>query len=133
MNVKKEFWSGRYISGFTGFLTNVGDTNSFTLSDGIFKSPRNGIFEFSASVFHWGVEGTPNNILAVVKNGVQVLKFVNGVGNPLPDLTLTFNWFMELKKDDKVRLQVVSGVFVCGGYGDTNDNNCIFNGKHIKS
>ena len=40
---------GQYITGFAEFLINIGD--SFTLSDGIFTAPRNGIYEFSASIY----------------------------------------------------------------------------------
>ena len=123
------FSSGAYITGFTKFLTNVGFSNSFTLSDGIFKAPRKGIYEFSASVYHWG-DGREK--LAVVKNGAEFIQFQDYTianTNTPPDFTLTFNWFMELEKGDNVRLQVVAGQFICGGEGA---NNCIFNGKYIR-
>ena len=124
-NTLTDFPLGHYITGFTEFLTNVGGTNCFILSDGTFITPRRGVYEFSVSVYHWAEK---KNILAVEKNHVQVIKFQENVDNPLPDLTLTFNWYMELEKNDKVRLKVVGGNFHCGGDGS---NNCIFNGRYI--
>ena len=124
------FTSGAYITGFAEFLTNVGD--SFTLSDGIFKAPRNGIYEFSCSFFH---RDDKDNILAVVKNGAQILKFNDFAGDLRPNFTLTFNWIMELQRGDKVQLQVVLGDFYCShnidqGYGNCD---CVFNGKLLKN
>ena len=56
------FTVGQYITGFAEFLINIGD--SFTLSDGIFTAPRNGIYEFSASAQSMNI----NNRLTIVKN-----------------------------------------------------------------
>ena len=124
MQIQSNFPTGTYITGFTSFLTNFGD--SFTLSDGIFKAPRNGIYEFSASAYH---SDPLQNILAVVKNGIIYLRFLDsyqgGAGDW--DWTLTFNWIMELQKGDQVRLQVEAGNFWC------IYTNCIFNGKFLKS
>ena len=115
------FHAGDYITGFTKFLTNVGD--SFTLSDGIFKAPRNGIYEFSSSLYAYDV----SNTLVVVKNEAQILKFTNWSIDAQADMTLTFNWITELQKGDQIRLQVSSGSFACGlEYGS-----CIFNGKYL--
>ena len=115
------FGTGSYITGFTGFLTNVGE--SFKLADGTFKAPRNGIYEFSSSAYTYGV----TNTLAIVKNEAQILKFTNWSGDGQADMTLTFNWITELQKGDQIRLQVSSGSFACGlEYGS-----CIFNGKYL--
>ena len=64
------FGAGQYITGFAEFLINIGD--SFTLSDGLFTAPRYGIYEFSASIHQYNGQ---SNILAVVRNSEQVVKF----------------------------------------------------------
>ena len=117
MNPTKTFSAGEYITGFAEFLINVGD--SFTLSDGVFKAPRNGIYEFSASVYN---DGGPN-VLAVVKNGDKVLLFHDQSN------TLSFNWIMDLQKGDHIQLQVDLGSFWCDNFGTL----CIFNGKLAKN
>ena len=114
------FGTGSYITGFTGFLTNVGE--SFKLADGTFKAPRNGIYEFSSSAYAYDVRST----LAIVKNEAQILKFTNWSIDGQADMTLTFNWITELQKGDQIRLQVSSGSFGCG-----LDCSCIFNGKYL--
>lgn len=120
------FHAGDYITNFTNILTNVGD--SFTLSDGIFKASRNGIYEFSASAYH---RNPGENRLVVLKNDAKVVKFqdwyIRGDGGDW-DWTLTFNWIMELQKGDQVRLQVELGAFWCHSEGY-----CIFNGKFLKN
>ena len=114
------FTVGQYITGFAEFLINIGD--SFTLSDGLFTAPRNGTYEFSISIFH---QGDGRNVLAVVRNSEQVMKFNDhGTGKNM-DYTLTFNWIMKLQRGDKIQLQVESGSFYC----DNELANCIFNGK----
>ena len=113
---------GQYITGFAEFLINIGD--SFTLSDGIFTAPRNGIYEFSASIYHQA-NGGGGHVLAVVRNSERVLRFRNGYG--AEDDLLTFNWIMKLQRGDKIQLHVVAGRFYC----DNNHANCIFNGKII--
>ena len=118
-NGTTNFKAGMNISDFTGFLTNVGGANSFILSSGIFLAPRNGIYEFSASVSHDG----DNSDLAVVKNGEQVLQIL--FYWPSTD---GFNWIMELQKGDQVQLQVIKGNFRCDAYV-----NCLFGGKIIKA
>ena len=110
------FGTGSYITGFTGFLTNVGE--SFKLADGTFKAPRNGIYEFSASVSH----DHSSDDLAAMKNQEQVLQI-----NLWWASTNGFNWIMELQKGDQVQLQVKAGQFTCNA-----GNNCIFNGKIIR-
>ena len=115
------FGTGSYITGFTGFLTNVGE--SFKLADGTFKAPRNGIYEFSASARGYEI----NNSLTIVKNEAQILTFFNYSGSNKGDMTLTFNWITELQKGDRIRLQVSSGNFVCR----LENCNCIFNGKYL--
>ena len=114
---KTEFKVGQYITGFAEFLINIGD--SFTLSDGIFTAPRNGIYEFSASLYG---SGHGASVLAVVRNSEQVVKFQD-----TQYATLTFNWIMKLQRGDKIQLQVVYGTFYC----DNGNANCIFNGKII--
>ena len=114
------FGTGSYITGFTGFLTNVGE--SFKLADGTFKAPRNGIYEFSSSAYAYDVRST----LAIVKNEAQILIFKNWSKGSQADMTLTFNWITELQKGDQIRLQVSSGSFGCG-----LDCSCIFNGKYL--
>ena len=115
------FGSESYITGFTGFFTNIGE--SFKLADGTFKAPRNGIYEFSASAQSMNI----NNRLTIVKNETQILTFFNYSGNEKGHMTLTFNWIIELQKGDRIRLQVSSGNFRCNSYyGD-----CIFNGKFL--
>ena len=119
------FTAGQYITGFKEFLINIGD--SFTLTDGIFTAPRNGNYEFSASLYHYY---DVLNVLAVVRNSEQVVKFQDCGGNT--DCTLTFNWIMKLQRGDKIQLQVVDGQFYCDN-GNANPSqlnaNCIFNGK----
>ena len=122
------FSQGQNFIGFEKFLVNVGD--SFSLSDGIFKAQRNGIYEFSASLYH----STPNyDAIAVVKNGSQVVSFGEWQGNDTPgafdDGTLSFSWIMELQKDDKIQLQVERGTFNC----EFSSPDCIFNGKLLKN
>ena len=116
-----DFTSGSYITGFAGFLTNIGE--SFNLADGTFKAPRNGIYEFSASVRASEIM----NRLTIVKNEAQILTFLNYSGSNKGDMTLTFNWITELQKGDRIRLQVSSGNFRCNSYY----GNCIFNGKFL--
>ena len=114
---------GQYITGFAEFLINIGD--SFTLSDGIFTAPRNGIYEFSASLYG---SGHGASVLAVVRNSEQVVKLVNKFGvDDYNYYLLTFNWIMKLQRGDKIQLHVVAGRFYC----DNNHANCIFNGKII--
>ena len=114
------FTVGQYISGFAEFLINIGD--SFTLTDGIFTAPRNGNYEFSASLYHRGDGG---HCLAVVRNSEQVLRFQDAPTPKYIDFTLTFNWIMKLQRGDKIQLQVKAGSFYC----DNGNANCIFNGK----
>ena len=116
-----DFASGSYITGFAGFLTNIGE--SFNLADGTFKAPRNGIYEFSASAQSMNI----NNRLTIVKNEAQILTFFNYSGNEKGHMTLTFNCITELQKGDRIRLQVSSGNFRCNSYY----GNCIFNGKFL--
>ena len=113
----REFTVGQYITGFEEFLINMGD--NFSLTDGIFTAPRNGIYEFSASIYHERHVGEPHH-LAVVRNSEQVVKFQD-----TQYATLTFNWIMKLQRGDKIQLQVESGLFYC----DNLQANCIFNGK----
>ena len=113
------FTDGQYITGFKEFLINIGE--SFTLSDGIFTAPRNGIYEFSASIHHQRHVGG-DVVLALVRNSEQVVKFQD-----TQYATLTFNWIMKLQRGDKIQLQVVEGVFLCAN----GNRNCIFNGKII--
>ena len=110
------FGTGSYITGFTGFLTNIGE--SFKLADGTFKAPRNGIYEFSASARANEI----SNKLTIVKNEAQILTFHNYSNSNKGDMTLTFNWITELQKGDRIRLQVLDGNFNC---------DCIFNGKFL--
>ena len=42
--------AGSYINSFTKFLSNHG--NVFDLATGIFRAPRSGVFEFSASMVY---------------------------------------------------------------------------------
>ena len=116
------FIAGQYITGFKEFLINIGD--SFTLTDGIFTAPRNGNYEFSASLYHYD-DGS--NVLAVVRNSEHVVKFQDAAGftTTYIDWTLTFNWIMKLQRGDKIQLQVVQGQFYC----DNIYAYCIFNGK----
>ena len=126
INSTQRFDIGEYISRFTGFLTNFGD--SFTLSNGTFRAPRNGIYEFSASAYH---QDTIANRLLVVKNEQEIiLKFQDWYNEAIAvgdwDWTLTFNWIIELQKGDRVHLEVQDGFFICA-----EDRYCIFNGKYI--
>ena len=119
INYTNTFTEGQYITGFAEFLINIGD--SFTLSDGIFTAPRNGIYEFSASIHHQRHVGG-DVVLAVVRNSEQVVKFQD-----TQYATLTFNWIMKLQRGDKIQLQVIVGTFYC----DNHNANCIINGKII--
>ena len=70
----KRYYTGDYLDNYDGFLTNYG--NSFSLESGIFTSPRQGIFEFSASVAHaYGVIGY--NSLWIERNNMEfgILQF----------------------------------------------------------
>ena len=116
------FTAGQYITGFKEFLLNIGE--SFTLSDGIFTAPRNGIYEFSASLHH---QDKYSNTLAVVRNSAQVLRFTDFQNGGPSHWALTFNWIMKLQRGDKIQLQVVAGAFYC----DNGNLDCIFNGKII--
>ena len=118
-NGTNDFYAGMTITDFTGFATNVGNASNFILSSGIFLAPRNGIYEFSASVSH---DDIYHDDLAVMKNQEEVLQI-----NLWWASTNGFNWIMELQKGDQLQLQVISGHFRCDTYV-----NCLFSGKIIK-
>jgi len=106
-NGTNDFTAGITINDFTGFATNVGNASNFILSSGIFLAPRNGIYEFSASVSH----DHSGDDFAVMKNQEQVLQI-----NLWWASTNGFNWIMELQKGDQLQLQVISGHFRCDTY-----------------
>ena len=120
-NGTNDFTAGMTITDFTGFATNVGNASNFILSSGIFLAPRNGLYEFTASVSYDEVFGYPND-LAVMKNQEQFLQI-----NLWWASTTGFNWIMELQKGDQLQLQVISGHFRCDAFV-----NCLFSGKIIK-
>ena len=113
------FTPGMNITEFTGFLSSDEDANNFTLSNGIFLAPRNGIYEFSASIYH---NKGGANTLAILKNGEEILLISDNETG-----TNGNNWIIELQKGDQVQLQVKAGQFTCN-----KGNNCIFNGKIIR-
>ena len=120
----EDFFAGDYLNNYDGFLTNYG--NSFNLTSGIFTSPREGVFEFSAATYHW-TQGSYK--LIVEKNNIQVLQFrayaESEYGN---SDTLSFSWIMELNQGETVRLRVGnSGKF--DAYGNAN---WVFSGKYIR-
>ena len=123
-NGTNDFIAGMTINDFTGFATNVGNASNFILSSGIFLAPRNGIYEFSASLSFDDDTFGYSNDLAVMKNQEQFLQinlWTSWVS------TNGFNWIMELQKGDQVQLQVISGHFRRDTYV-----NCLFSGKIIK-
>ena len=122
-NGTNDFYAGMTITDFTGFATNVGNASNFILSSGIFLAPRNGIYEFSASLSFDHTDGYSND-LAVMKNQEQFLQinlWTSWASNN------GFNWIMELQKGDQLQLQVISGHFRCDTFV-----NCVFSGKIIE-
>ena len=113
---------GNYLDNFDKFLTNQG--NAFVLSDGIFTAQRTGTYEFSVSAFR-AIAGYSR--ISVEQNGVDELTFLTWEkSGDYSDDTLTFNWIMELKQKDIIRIKVTSGKFIC-----ESSSGCIFNGKYI--
>ena len=121
-NGTNDFYAGMSITDFTGFATNVGNASNFILSSGIFLAPRNGIYEFSASLSFDDETFGYSNDLAVMKNQEQFLQI-----NLWWASTTGFNWIMELQKGDQLQLQVISGHFRCDTFV-----NCVFSGKIIE-
>ena len=65
--------------------------------------------------------------ISVEQNGVDELTFLTWEkSSDYSDDTLTFNWIMELKQKDIIRIKVTAGRFNCGSL-----SGCIFNGKYI--
>lgn len=116
--------AGSYLDDFDKFLTNQG--NAFVLSDGIFTAQRTGTYEFSVSARDDFFR--EYSTISVEKNGVDELEFSNYENSDrhYSDDTLTFNWIMELKQKDIIRLKVTAGSFFFG-----SNSGCIFNGKYI--
>ena len=114
---------GEYIRNFNGFLTNYG--NSFNLTSGIFTSPREGVFEFSAAIYH-NTQGA--NDLIVEKSNINVLGFhtTNNAGTADP---LNFSWIMELQQGDTVIVKVTGP----GSFSAYSNQNWIFNGKFLRN
>ena len=117
------FVTGQYLNKYDGFLTSYGD--SFDLASGIFTSPRKGVFEFSAAIYH-NTQGA--NDLIVEKSNINVLGFhtTNNAGTADP---LNFSWIMELQQGDTIRLKVTDGRF-SAAYSYFN---WTFNGKFIRN
>ena len=116
--------SGEYIRNFNGFLTNYG--NSFSLKFGIFTSPRQGVFEFSATIHHIT---SGSHHLIVEKSNHQVLEFFSHAEyEDSNDDPLSFSWIMELQQGDTVRLKVTAGIFHAESYAYW-----MFNGKFIRN
>ena len=114
--------SGNYLTGFDGFLTNYG--SCFDLVNGIFTPSRQGVYEFSASIFQYS-SVVMQNTLIVEKQDTKVLEFYGDYGSTQD--TLSFAWILELKQGETVRLRVGSGEF------DAFDNgNWVFSGKYIR-
>ena len=92
---------------------------------GIFTSPREGVFEFSASTYHW-TQGSYK--LSVEKNNIQILQFRSYSETEYGNTdTLSFSWIMEIQQGDTVRLKVADdGTFSAYTYA-----NWTFNGKFI--
>merc|ERR1712150_72396 len=118
----KQYSAGNYIDTFDGFFTDYG--SSFNVDTGIFNAPRDGTYGFSSSIFY---VGDTYNIIAVEKNEEQELSFRAETENYQDDGTLTFDFMMDLKKNDKIRLKVEHGDFNCG-----SNSNCVFNGRFIR-
>ena len=122
----KRYYTGDYLDNYDGFLTNYG--NSFSLESGIFTSPRQGIFEFSASVAHaYGVIGY--NSLWIERNNMEfgILQFNSDAKTSGGGDTLSFSWIMELQQGDTIRLKVSAGEFEA-----YYEYNWTFNGKFIR-
>ena len=111
---------GHYIDGFERYLTNYG--KSFDLMSGTFTAPRDGVFEFSATL----LSDTYNfAAMAIEKNHNTDIKFRTTYGGG--QNIASFSWITELEKGDTIRFRVSKGSFWCG-----TDYNCVFTGKFIR-
>ena len=102
----REFKPDTYIDKFDGFKVYYDDSEftSFDKDSGKFTTRINGVYEFSLSIPHDNVEGLAYN-------------------------TLSFTWYMELKKDDKIRLKVYKGY---QSFYASSTANVIFSGKYLR-
>ena len=119
----KIFAPGDIIKPYDGFKTNIG--NSFDLESGEFKTPLGGVYEFSFALSRDDEPGT--SYIIVEKNGYKNMQFITN-SNSDEYGTLSFSWFMELEKDDEIRLKVKDEPF----YASSTANG-IFNGKYVGS
>ena len=119
----KSFANGTIIKPYDGFKTNIG--NSFNLESGEFKTPIEGIYEFSCAISRSTEKG--GNYIIVEKNGVKNMQFIADSNSNELD-TLSFSWFLELEKYDKIRLKVADN---SPSFYASKTANAIFNGKYV--
>ena len=119
----KSFANGTIIKPYDGFKTNIG--NSFNLESGEFKTPIEGIYEFSCAISRSTEKG--GNYIIVEKNGVKNMQFIADSNSNELD-TLSFSWFLELEKYDKIRLKVANN---SPSFYASKTANAIFNGKYV--
>ena len=118
--------SGEYIRNFNGFLTNYG--NSFSLTSGIFTSPRQGVFEFSTAIHHYTRKYS--NTLVIEKSNSKVLEFeAYAEPNNSNGDTLSFSWIIDINQGETIRLKVGNN----GKFEAYADSNWVFNGKFIRN
>ena len=122
----RQFKPDTYIDKFDGFKVYYDDSEftSFDKYSGKFTTRINGVYEFSLSIPHNNVEGLA--YIKVEKNDAKELQSYE----PSTDAfnTLSFTWYMELKKDDKIRLKVSNHE----SFYASSTANVIFSGKYLR-
>ena len=119
----KKFTNGTVIKPYKGFKTNIG--SSFNLEEGEFTAPVEGVYEFSFAISRNTDKGTC--YIIVEKNSAKNLQFIADADSGELD-TLSFSWFLELEKSDKIRLKVANN---SPSFYASNTANAIFNGKYV--
>ena len=91
---------------FDEMQVETGVGKNFNLKTGEFKVPTKGTYEFSFSA---GSCYQPTDI-GIQKNGVTELQLTNrGTGSSNQHVPISSNWIMNLDKDDKIQLKVLTG------------------------
>ena len=125
----REFKPDTYIDKFDGFKVYYDDSEftSFDKDSGKFTTRINGVYEFSLSIPHNNVEGLA--YIKVEKNDAKELQFISYEPSTDAFNTLSFTWYMELKKHDKIRLKVFKGH---QSFYASSTANVIFSGKYLR-
>ena len=128
------FKPGKYIDKFDGFKVYYDDSKtdhtkptSFDKKSGRFTTPLNGVYEFSLAIPHNNVKGSA--YIIVEKNDAKELQFISYEPSNEGYNTLSFTWYMELKKDDKIRLKVYKGY---QSFYASSTANVILSGKYLR-